>query len=296
MSEEKAGSPVEEKKQEATSRPVIVQVGKCAYETTDKILMDRSGEDGTLTRMVKEASANETIDCNKDALSCPLILKLGDSFSGKLFYYVLFYLQFGILPGGKSHATCYLDAETLTELKHEAVRYKLKELENICQTAADPYVSFGEVGDLDKENYSDFVCNVEDTAHRYGGYVEWNIAYKYKEHVKVLCWFNFDSNHESSVTLSIYADGAKLIDGDAFCALFRKFEDAIKNEGCKTVTQVYGKVEVYPEAQLVLAFVVSNLLEYFSYYKNFDYEFGDSGGDGPFWFLFSDTTWPMYKK
>jgi hypothetical protein len=58
---------------------------------------------------------------------------LGESCSGKLFFYMLYYLQFGTLPGGKTYAKCLLDIATLGELKKEAGYYELKELETLCE-------------------------------------------------------------------------------------------------------------------------------------------------------------------
>jgi hypothetical protein len=85
------------------------------YKTTNKVLTDRSGVDGWFGKLLRLAIKKDCKD-EKDNL---LVLQLGESRSGKLFFYMLYYLQFGTLPGGKTYAKCLLDIATLGKLKEE---------------------------------------------------------------------------------------------------------------------------------------------------------------------------------
>jgi hypothetical protein len=223
---------------------------------------------------------------------------------GRLFLYVLQFLQVGQLPRKpKSEAhECVLSKEDIDGLELQADFFGLQGLVDLCKTTKDVLkgVTGTEgvtgTGDLDLTPYSDFSINSEFEQTRYAHDFNFSMTYTYKnDDIRFSMTDAYQNpNSEQSVEVRVYSrgkdDSDKKMDSDdfeeTFGCLVKLIKEEYKTVTVLSVTHLLQKANIPREFWLWYAFVVNDMIDSYKIYHTFD---GGEFSNG-IEFLFSDTS------
>lgn len=117
-----------------------------------------------------------------------LFFPAGGQPSGRLFYYILYYLQVGDIPcrcGTGSSENEYMSLLSRNEiqlLKTEADFYGLEGLAELCEKPLQVLMALGSVGDFDASLYSEIHVDIKNEHYTCGSdYRSYVLTYTYKQ-------------------------------------------------------------------------------------------------------------------
>ena len=215
--------------------------------------------------------------------------------SGRLFLYVLLFLQLGELPRGldaKPH-DCLLPKEDIDKLESQAEFFGLPRLVKLCKAAKNVLKGVRGAGDLDLTPFSEFSVKISEHFHgrsRYRDYSQ-TIRYNYKNDTTVqidLEEMRVMSRMQREANMWILSNGEKtkqiveFVDGEFYCAdeadpdcdghaVFKDILKIVRDEHANkksndenvSVTSILDQIEgiVTPEARLWFAFLIGDVID-----------------------------------
>lgn len=259
-------------------------VGGYPYRTTRSVLLSspfHSGDDESyfhalLSERWKRTKISEPIEI--------------PDVNGRLFLYVLYFLQLGELPRSSDSSAYHsiLTKEEIDALESQADFFGLTRLVELCKATKDMLKGVRGTGDLDLTPFSDFSVinekcrNSRDRAH--------TMRYKYKNDTKIgvhICEENFDEDCLQTIYVYTSASDDKKKnkfteifdvinygDGCVFEALKEIVRDEYEKKSTKdetvSVTRVLDRIDIEPELQLWFAFFIHDIIDCVGSEQGFD--------------------------
>ena len=165
---------------------------------------------------------------------------------GRLFFYVLYFLQVGDLPrsANKSAFHSFLYQEDIMELQSQADFFGLTRLVDLCEETNGVLK-----GDLNLSHLSDFTIEVEDDEL---GSQFFEMSYWYKKKKRALAELGY--SEPCGKYLQVRSDGKNIADTDSFESTFDSIKNVIKEMYKRkemSVTRALDQVpDIPPKARL----------------------------------------------
>lgn len=230
---------------------------------------------------------------------------------GRLFFYILYYLQLGELPR-RCHVDEYTSLLTRSELlmlTAEASFYGLEGLVKLCHKPLQVLQELGSVGDIDVSPYSDISVYINNEHYSVSNdHCYYRLEYKYKKSKTVEVVYRRAKGAcagRDRFSISLSDDGKSstaIVDKKSHLPVFRHIQKVItkmygesKRDKKPTVSAVLAEVTatmIPAEVQLWWALEVHEMISYYDKEMNWEFEFGVDD-DCVLEFLDWDRSWAL---
>jgi len=210
---------------------------------------------------------------------------------GRLFFYVLYFLQVGELPrSADGNAYCsLLSKKDINELESQADFFGLTRLVELCKKTKDILKGVRGTGDLDLTPFSDFSFSSERNSTKHADNFEFRIEYTYQGTTGVYCVGRTDYNWPASFIVKKYPTGiykyTEIVDENSVEPILKRISEVIEDAYTKrsskdveiSVTHVLNEIDIAPEANLCFAFIVNDMIDSYERgkYDNFNFTASD---------------------
>ena len=254
-STDSADIPVANKAKPSSDEFVDLVVGGYPYKTTRSVLSSSPYFEALLSGRWERKEPLEPIDI--------------PDMDGRLFFYVLYYLQLGQIPRNPDTSVCHslLSKEDIDGLQMQGDFFGLTGLVNLCKEDVPKRVKG--TGDLDLTDFSN--VSVEIARNQSRPQFHCTILYQYKNETWVFAKIEENIFGDMKrLSIELISDGKTILNtpgaDDIVDRLRKVFWEEIESDGRMSVTRILdqglgwrGKA---PEARLWFALIVNSMIEF----------------------------------